>query len=70
MGLGDYDLENLTQESMRAIVKEAFERGKRIEINEVLYDFYAHLEHCPGVDVNGIWEAIRSFDGNKKKNQT
>ena len=27
MGLGDYDLENLTQESMRAIVKEAFERG-------------------------------------------
>lgn len=35
--------------------------GVPLEPTELLYDFYKHLEQCPGVDVNGIWEAMESY---------
>lgn len=28
---------------------------------DLLYDFYAHLENCPGVDLHGIWDAIATY---------
>lgn len=37
------------------------------EVTDLLYDFYKHLESCPGVDVNGIWEAIATFKPTEPK---